>query len=150
MAGDLQGFLVEVTRKAAEDLIAAVEGLPAEKRAWRPLEKGRSAADQAAECAILNGSTAKILWEREWDRDFSFEQYERDRAELARDWEAVKAVLRENTEKVIAAIEGFPPEEMAGEVAAPWGPMPFTRVLSYPYWNMSYHEGQVNYIASLQ
>jgi hypothetical protein len=27
--------------------------------------------------------------------------------------------------------------------------MTLANIIAYPYWNMSYHEGQVNYIASM-
>jgi hypothetical protein len=31
----------------------------------------------------------------------------------------------------------------------PWGPMTVSQILGYPFWNMCYHEGQINYIASM-
>jgi len=35
------------------------------------------------------------------------------------------------------------------EVQMPWGMMTLAQIISYPYWDMSYHEGQINYLASM-
>ena len=38
---------------------------------------------------------------------------------------------------------------MGVEIPMPWGPMTIGRMITYPQWNMTYHEGQINYLASL-
>jgi uncharacterized damage-inducible protein DinB len=149
MANTLQGFLAEATKKAAADLEAAVLRIPEEKRSWSPQGDARTALDQAAEIAILNGSVTEIIKTRKWASDFDMGEYERMKTELAKDWNAVKALLDVNTPKVIAAIQATSDEELGVEVQMPWGPMTLAQIISYPYWNMSYHEGQINYIASM-
>jgi uncharacterized damage-inducible protein DinB len=149
MPNTLQEFLATATQKAAADLEKAVLNIPEDKRNWSPQRDARTALDQAAEVAMLNGATAKLIKTRKWGTDFDFSEYESKKAELAKDWNAVKALLDENTPKAVAAIKATPDEDLGIEVMMPWGPMTLAQIISYPYWNMSYHEGQINYIASM-
>lgn len=119
--------------------------------------QARPALDQVAECAILNGTTADLIKSRTWPADLDFGEFVRAKAELARDWNALKSLLQENTAKVIAVIRAVPNEDLGIEIYIPQemiskserGPTTLAQVISYPYWNMSYHEGQINYIASM-
>ena len=61
MSNTMQEFLATATQKQAENLIAAFERLPEDKRGWKPDEKARSASNQFAECALLAGYTAALL-----------------------------------------------------------------------------------------
>lgn len=149
MSHPLQEFLAGATKKAAADLEAALLRLPEDKRGWSPKGSARTALDQCAECAILNGSTAELIQSRTWKADFDFAAFERSKNELAQDWPALKALLDENTAKVVAAIRAVPDEDLNVAIETPFGMMTLTQILSYPFWNMSYHEGQINYIASL-
>jgi hypothetical protein len=146
----LQSFLARATAKAAEDLIAAVERVPDDKRAWSPMGDARTVLDVAAECAILNGSTVNMLQTRAWPAEYDFAEYEREKAELAsKGWPAVKALLNENTPRAIAAIKELKDEDLDVEVPMPWGNFTVAQIASYPYWNMCYHEGQANYVAAM-
>jgi len=149
MAGSLQTFLAQATQKAADDLKAAVLRVPEDKREWSPLDKARTALDQAAECAILTGSTADLIAARVWSMGSDFSEFLKQKAELARDWDAIQTLLQQNTERVIEAIRAVPEEDLENIIDMPWGPMTLANIMAYPYWNMSYHEGQVNYIASM-
>ncbi len=149
MPQEAQRFIAAATQKVAKELIDAVEQLPEDKRGWKPYDKGRSALDQAAECAILNGETARVMESRAWPENYNFEEFERKKAELAQDWNRVKALLEENTAKVVAVIQSIPDDALSVSVPMPWGPMTLSDIMTYPCWNMSYHEGQTNYIASL-
>jgi uncharacterized damage-inducible protein DinB len=145
----VQEFFVSLTEKQAKDLVAAFDRLPADKRHWEPTEGSRSAANQLAECAILNGSTAKLLETRTWDTQESFEEFFEQRDKLAGDDGALKATMEENLPKIIHAIRSIPTEDLDKEIAMPWGNMKVGQIITYPYWNMAYHEGQVNYIATM-
>ncbi len=149
MPNTLQEFLAGATQKAADDLKAALLRLPEEKRSWSPMGEARTALDQVAECAMLNGSTANLIQSRTWPKDADMSEFFRAKAELARDESAVLSLLQENTEKVIGVIRSVPDGDLAVEVQMPWGPMTLAQIVAYPYWNMSYHEGQINYIASM-
>ena len=149
MADSLQDFLANATQKAAADLEAALLRLPADKRNWSPQGDARTALDLVAECAILNGSTVDIIETRTFPADFSQPEFQRAKAELSQDWNALQSLLQENTTRVVARIRTVSNEELRVEVEMPWGLMNMTQIISYPYWNMSYHEGQINYIASM-
>jgi hypothetical protein len=149
MPKTIQEFLGASTRKAADDLKAALLGLPEDKRGWSAQGDARTPLDLAAECAILNGATAATIEKRAFPSDFMMDDYPRAKAELSKDEDALLALLEENTVKLIEAIRAVPDDALDHEVKMPWGPMALTQIMAYPFWNMSYHEGQTNYIASM-
>ncbi|MCW3059839.1 MAG: hypothetical protein JWQ02_1660, partial [Capsulimonas sp.] len=67
------------------------------------------------------------------------------------EWETLEALLRTNTERFCAAVRDLPDDRLNEEVELPFTPgkFPISFTVSYCYWNMSYHEGQINYIASI-
>ncbi len=85
--------------------------------------------DQVAECTLLTGYTANLLHTRRW--------------------EEIHPRLLENARRVAAAIAAVPDSDLADEIALPWGKQSVAEMLAYPYWNLTYHLGQVNCIASL-
>ena len=95
------------------------------------------------------GQTVQMITERSWPANYDFEQYLKEKANLAQDWDAVQSMLAENTATVAATIRSVQDEDLGIEIQMPWGPFTLAQILSYPYWNMSYHEGQINYIASI-
>jgi uncharacterized damage-inducible protein DinB len=149
MSNTLQEFLATATQKAADDLATAFLRLPEEERAWSPDGKARTALDQVAECALLNGYTADLIRTRAWPGS-GFAGYEHARAEaMAQGWEALRALLQENTARVIAALRAVPEDALPVEIAMPWGAQTMAEIIAYPYWNMTYHQGQINYLASM-
>lgn len=149
MSTTLQSFLTAATQKAAAELEAALLRLPEDKQGWATAESSRSALDQAAECAMLNGSTADLIKTRKWNFEGDFSEFLRKKSELAQSWSGVKAVLDENTAKVIEAIGAVPTDDLEVTVETPFSTMTLAQIVSYPYWNMTYHLGQINYIASI-
>ena len=149
MPNTLQDFFAAATLKASEDLAAAFLRLPEEKRTWVPGGEARTAIDQVAECALINGYTADLIQTQKWQTD-RFDIFPREKAEaIAQGWELLNTKLGENTARVITAIRAAPDKELDAEIQLPWSKMTLAQVLAYPYWNMSYHEGQINYIVSL-
>ncbi|MGO8673943.1 MAG: DinB family protein [Capsulimonadaceae bacterium] len=149
MANSLTSYLLTATPKAAADLEAALLRLPEDKRNWCPMLKARTALDQIAECALLNGGTAEMLRLHAFPESFDMATYPEKKAALAADESAAVALLRENTANVIAALQDVSEEDLAVEIGMPWGPMTLAQIAAYPFWNMCYHEGQINYIASM-
>ena len=149
MSGSLQGFLVSATQKAAADLTAAVLRVPQDKWEWKPMDTGRTALDQVAEIALLTGYTADLILERRWTMGSDFSVFEKEKTLLAQDWPGIQALLKTNVAKMIAALEALPEADLGTSIDMPWGPMTMAQIMAYPYWNMAYHEGQINYIASL-
>ena len=148
MSNTLQEFLATSAQKAAADLKTALLRLPEDKWFWSPQGDARHALDLVAECAILNGDTADVINTRIFP-PIDMEAYRQAKVDICQDWNALQTLLDENTAKVVAAIRAVPDADLGIEIHAPWGPMPMTQAISYPYWNMSYHEGQINYIASM-
>ncbi|HZP84342.1 MAG TPA: DinB family protein [Chthonomonadaceae bacterium] len=149
MPHTLQDFLADATQKAAADLEAALLRLPEDKRNWSPEGEARTALDMVAECAILNGTTADMIHTRTFPADFDYAKFGKAKTQLAQDWNALRSLLQENTARAIEAIRTVPDEAVGIEVAMPWGPTTLARIMAYPYWNMGYHEGQINYLASM-
>ena len=153
MPNTLQDFLVAATQKAADDLTAAFLRLPEDKRSWSPNEKSRTALDQVAECAVLNGYTADLIQTRTWQKDWFDKFFNEKAAAAAQDWDTLHARLQENTRRVTEAIAAVPDAAMTDEIALPgWTTartMTVAEAVARSYWNMTYHEGQINYIASL-
>lgn len=149
MPGHLQSFLSHATEKAARDLETALRRLPQEKWTWSPGGNARTAIDQVAECALVNSGFAQVIAARAWPDGYSMETFNRDHAALATQPDKALALLEEGAEKLAAAIAGVPDEELLKEVQMAWGPMPLEHMIGHGYWNMSYHEAQINYIAAI-
>lgn len=148
MPDTLQEFLATATQDGAASLETALLRLPEEKRHWSPMGKARTALDMVAECAILNDIT-ELAQSRKFPTDFDFAALERAKAELAQDWNALRSLLHANTARAVAAIRSVPDEDLNVPIALPWGDSTLAQILAYPYWNMSYHEAQINYLASM-
>jgi uncharacterized damage-inducible protein DinB len=145
----LQDFLAAATLKASADLTTAFLRLPEDKRAWSPAETARTALDMVVECALLNGYSASLIKSREWSNE-TFGLYGAEKAALmAKGWDAVAEALQSNTASAVAAIREAPDADLAEPIVMPWQTQSLAEVLAYCYWNMSYHEGQINYLASI-
>ena len=151
MSNTMQEFLATATTTQAENLVKAFLRIPEDKRSWKPEDKARSAQNQVAECALLNGYTASLIETHQFPISGSaMDVFFRDMAAMeALPWDQLHARLLENAAKVAAAIRATPDDALAIEIDMPWGNQTLGQILAYPHWNMAYHEGQINYIASL-
>ena len=145
----LQNFLVTDIPSATAEAEAALMRLPEDKRDWSAGGDARSALDMLAEMAIVNGSAADMLETRSGMANFDLAELERHKAALRADWPALKSLLDTNTARVVEAIRNLSDEDLKSELQMPWGPMPLEQIAAYPYWNAKYHEGQINFIASM-
>ena len=145
----VQDFLAESTLKAAQELEAALLQLPEEKRNWSAGGTARTAAHMAAEVALLNGDTADMIASRNGLVNFDVDALNRRIAPLCEDWPALQAMLHTNSARVAQAMREVPDEDLKLEISMPWGPMAMSEIMAYPYWNASYHTGQINFIASI-
>ncbi|BDI28414.1 hypothetical protein CCAX7_004650 [Capsulimonas corticalis] len=149
MPTTIQNFLAEFTPKAAENLIAALLRLPEDKRLWAPSPTARPALSLVAECALNNSYTVDMIETRQWTAG-TMEEYFQEQTDLMNgDWATLEALLRKNTERFTACVRDLPDDVLGDEITMPFGKFTMTHTISYPYWNMSYHEGQINYIASI-
>ena len=149
MPKTIQEYLAEATLKAGKDLTEAFLRLPEDKRDWTPDSKARTALDQFAECALLCGHTADTILHKHMAPN-TIENFFTDKAELkTREWGRIYTLFQANVAKVADAIRAVSEEDMGVEIATPWRPMTVAQMMTYPHWNMTYHEGQINYIASI-
>jgi len=149
MSQSVQQFLADSTKHAANELTAALARVPEDKRAWSPMGDARTALDQMAECALLSEWTADVIDARAWPKTMDMDGYLKEKARIAQNPGEIGALLEESVARVAKAILGLSNEEMAVVVETTFGPMTWSQIATYPYWNMSYHLGQINYIASM-
>lgn len=142
MPHSLQEFLATSTITAAGNLEKALLRLPEEKRNWKPDPDSRSALDQVAECAIMNGRAIEMICSHVFPDNWAYLAYADQIRELVEDWPKLQTLLHENAAKVAEVIRTVSNDalEQQEELADS---------LSYPFWNMTYHEGQINYLASM-
>ncbi len=149
MPNTLQEFVADATRRAAKDLLDAALLLPEDARGWQPLGKGRSALDQIAECAMINGNTVEMIQSRQFPTT-DMEAWMQAKTRLAENWGQCAALLQSSAAQSAEAILTVTDDQLPLEIALPWGPFSLAQVIIYPYWNMSYHQGQITYIHSLR
>lgn len=112
-------------------------------------EKSRTALDQFAECVLLNDYTAETIETKQMAVG-SMENFFTAKTELkTQGWDEIHALFQTNSAKVESAIRAVSEEEMGIEISMPWRPMTISEMITYPHWNMTYHQGQINYIASI-
>jgi uncharacterized damage-inducible protein DinB len=145
----LQEHYAAITAKAVRDLETALNRLPEDKRNWSSMGKARTALDMVAECAVMNDGTVKMLQTHTFPADFDFAAFGQQIKELIAAPDTLRTLLHESTDRVIAAIRAVPDADLSVEIPMPWGPMTVLQIIAYTHWNMTYHEGQINYIASM-
>ena len=147
MLTPLHQFLTMATQKAADEIEAAYLNLPEAKRHWSPGGAARSAADMIAECAIMNDLTG-LIQTRTLPADFDYARFQQAKAALSGDWETMRTQLHTSTARGIAAIQDAPASDLDDIIEMPWGNFTLAEIMAYPYWNMSYHLGQINALAA--
>ena len=147
MAVTVQEYVARVTEKKAEDLLAAARAVAEDGQGRSPLGRGRTVIDLVAECAITNEMSIKLLHERVWDEAGREERLEARAALDTLDKAGVS--LRESTRALAEAIRAIPDDDLVLEVALPGETSTVAEDMLHPYWNMAYHEGQINYIQTL-
>ncbi len=147
MPETLQTVAAERTRKGARNLIRLLHATPAEKRHWKPLGCGRSVIEQVAECILVN---------RKWALTLRQGSYTRLPAEAVQQIEAAcreatqaESLLQESADELAAVILALPDGQLEKPITAPFGTYSVAQCCLLGYWNMVYHEGQINYIQTL-
>lgn len=148
MPQTLQYYVARVTEHKAHDLIAAARAVPEDKQGSQILGRGRSVIDIVAECAVTNEMSIALLRERRWD-EAGREARQKAHAALDTLDKACDA-LAKYTEALAAAIRALPDDHLELEVTLPGETSTVADDMLHSYWNMSYHEGQINYIRALR
>jgi hypothetical protein len=147
MPEPMQLMAAERTRKGTLNLIRLLHVTPIEKLAWQPLDCGRSVIEQVIECILVNRKWALTLRQNVYTR-LSAESVEQVR-ELCRDVSQATRLLQESGEELADAILTLPTMQLGDQITAPFGVYSVADCCLLGYWNMVYHEGQINYIQTL-
>jgi hypothetical protein len=138
----------ETLAKLLEDgipmLTNAVKAVPEDKLDWNPADGSRTIRQVFTEAVMMVAYVAKALEER------GVPPYEEISAEYAaKSIDELLNQLEQNKKEYIAAIGAFPEAEYETALEAPWGTWSYFQTMSYPYWNLMWHTGQINYIQTL-
>lgn len=147
-----QEYILEASRKAADEAFRYAKAAPADKLEWSPNDTGRSVLDICRELAMTPTWAADTIdgppveWseeafaevKREMDQWKTLEDCE---AQLNQRWERMQSVFLGTTDEQLANTKWLPYE----------GGRDFTvaEMMEYPRWNFTYHLGQIAYIQIL-
>ena len=143
-------LLERQTRRQLDRFLQAARSIPKERLDWKPAPGARSALDQIQECATINDLMPDLYQTRrlEFTPEMGAEMELRMREHTDR--ETLLEMLAASVEREIARMRAVPEDEYDLPVEMPWPPpMSVVDVMGYLVWNLSYHEGQINYIASM-
>ncbi|MFM7187982.1 MAG: hypothetical protein ACKO14_09220 [Armatimonadota bacterium] len=119
-----------------------------EHATWSPLDKGRTAVDQVAECALITDWVAQTLEDCAL-APMDWEGYGTAKASLDTPEKALGA-LKPATERIIAALRQLPAEKAGDVIELPWGETyTLGELANIVWWNNTYHNGQICYIQTL-
>lgn len=143
-------LLIRLTQRELDSLFKAARALPADKLDWKPAPGARSALDQLQEVATFYTTFKSSHDERrfEWSQE-KFADWKAERAKIT-DLDELERITRESYAEVVEKVAALSPEDLSLPVEVPFpGEYTLADIYSYYYWNASYHEGQITYIATL-
>ncbi|MBC8064955.1 MAG: hypothetical protein H7Y17_09005 [Chlorobia bacterium] len=143
MRQNVQSLLARRVGDAATSIVTTTKAMPSERLTWIPLDNGRCVSELLADCIHGNSRVAKIIPTR------SFENLPEAPDWKATDLPELHRLLLDSAEKYAEVVMAVPDEDLEVEFDAPWGKIVLGDGLFHPYWNMVYHEGQINYIQTL-
>lgn len=150
MTPTLQSVAASLIEKAASDLIAAARATPDEKVHWQAVPGTRPMLAQLVECCLANMMWAKTLQThvhallRKGVADQAYKELDTI--------EKVVTRLKETSSQLAAVIRGLPDADLSIIVPLPWKPeagKSLAVCCLHPYWNMTYHLGQISYIQTM-
>ena len=136
--------LQDTLKDGANNFWKSVKTMPADKFEWRPEPTTRTARELAEEIVMTTGYVSKLVRAH---KDPGMEDSTGDT--IPKTIEVLEQEHRAKIDEFIAAVRDFPNEELKNTIELPWGTWTFSQVIAYPYWNLMYHWGQVNYIQTL-
>lgn len=145
----VQQLAIHLNREVAESLTRNAAAMPADKLTWSPLDQGRTALSQLAECAVITEFTTNLLKTRAMP-PIDSEAFGKKTAELDT-VEKATAALKANIDTLSSVIESFPDADLDATIQLPWfsTPQTFAQVMFICYWNNVYHQGQIAFIQTL-
>ena len=143
---ELAARLVET---GMESLFRSARAMPEDKLTWRAGEDCRTALEYLQECAqSLKWPETLLNLDK---RPLGPEAFEAARQERA-GWTSLQAcedAARANLPTTLAYIRDYPEGDLDRVIELPFMPdlkMTVLEILCSPYWNATYHLGQINFI----
>ncbi|HSV73942.1 MAG TPA: DinB family protein [Chthonomonadales bacterium] len=145
-------MLASRLRSAADQLVKAIQEMPADRADWQPDaagHPGRSALNQVLECAYVNEWAVPLFRDRAAPA-FDSEHYRSETARRTTVDEAAEWLMKATT-ALTAAVAAFPEAQWAAMTTNPFTKQPqsWAEAADVFYWNMVYHVGQIGYIQTL-
>jgi hypothetical protein len=145
-------LLIAIITESVDNLFRNARAVPADKLEWSP-EGARSVLDQVQECAQAPRWSTHMLRERGMPKDLGPDSYAKAMEER-KSWttlDACEAECKIRVNELLAEIRSFPEEEMTSTMFLPFTGKdhPFWDIMLYPYWNNTWHCGQIAYIQSM-
>jgi hypothetical protein len=145
--------IIRLTEQAADDFVKNMRALPADKLHWSVLDVARTPMDLFQEIAQSPTYVIPMLVNRTCPpfNPESFGQLVQERQA----WDTLdkcEEVMKKNLAAVYETIRAFPAEDLTIEIDLPFAEgmrRSMADIMSYPYWNLSYHVGQVCFIQIL-
>lgn len=143
-------FLIHQTESQIDKIYAAARAIPADKLDWEASSESRSVRCQLQEVATAIDqfwsmyADRKLIWSPE-----TTAQWLADRKSLV-ELDDLEASTRAQFAKLAELARTLSDEDLLAIIESPM-PTPWTMadILTYPLWNMAYHEGQINFIGNL-
>jgi len=145
-----QSIFSSLIQKAGDDIIRALAATPDDKANWKPESAGRSILEITIECAGVNSFMARCITSGVAPA-INREDGEKLAKELTNLSKAADA-LKSSIDALTLAVSSLPNEKLDSSITLPFlGGITTTleEMLGRPYWHMSYHLGQINYIQTL-
>ena len=144
----VQEFQAEKIESGAGLLAFWLGTVSEDKRSWIPEVPGaaglRTVLEMVAECAAANRFFAGLL-RRETPQGFNPFEVKADYATL----EAAQQDLISSAAECATTVRALSDEDLAAEFTLRRGVMKGYQVIEFPYRNMAYHSGQLNYVQLL-
>lgn len=129
-----------------------IKRVPEDKLNWKVLDTGRSVLDQVQEVAMSPAWSTPLLT-GESTGDWDPTRFEAAKVEMAT-WttlEKCEEVHMSNLAKLFEAMRAVKDEDLEKTVRVAFAPepVPIASILTFHYWNVVYHQGQILFIQTL-
>lgn len=148
-----QDFLAQSIERKQDQLFALARTVPEDRVDWAAGGAARSVLDQLQEIGIISRFYIGMLNARSAPDPTPemFEQYQKDKKQLATIDECEASAKKYNTE-LAQVMRAYPDEDMYKRIVLPFGggmDMSMADLMMMVYWNLSYHEGQIQFILNM-
>lgn len=146
-------LLIHIISESVEQLFKYAKAVPPDKVSWSAGGDARTTLDICQECVQAPKWTIDMLETRSVGGDFSDDAWAAIMAERQQ-WDTVdkcEAEANLRTAKLIETIKAFPDAEMSDTLFLPFTGKdhPYWDIMLYPYWNNTWHTGQIAFIQRL-